>query len=221
MNVRAIPLLAMITSLVAAACTPHPPAARPSSRPATQPAVTPNEPDTLQARHVRLVVNPLTGDATYFGAADGRRNLLGPGGVTTALVGVAPPELTGKLTKPAAGELLFRGVDRNQIAWTKRYRVVDDRTIAVDHTAENRGDRAFDAILYSLADLPDATIRGDNRDQHIRGPRGAAHFHAEIQNPHFPGEQMNPSALRSDSKALEPGDRLTFRMTWRSEVTEP
>jgi hypothetical protein len=170
---------------------------------------------------VRLEVNPASGDVTYFGWYDGRRNLLGPAGITTAIVGTAPPELQGELKKPNPAELIFRGVDQNQIAWTKRYRLQGDDAVVVTHQIQNRSDHGFDAILYSLADLPDATITGDNRDQHVRTPTAAAHFHADIQNPHFPGEQMNPSALRSDSRRLEPGDSMTFTMTWRLSVARP
>jgi hypothetical protein len=224
MNLSPALLLAVVwLAVVDASCAGRRPETPPTSPtpppPATQAAPPARaDPAALQALHVRLEVSPVTGDVTYFGAYDGRRNLLGPAGITTALVGVAPPEMRGELTKPAAGELVFRGIDQNQVAWTKRYRVVDDQTVDVTHAVRNRGDRAFDAILYSLADLPDATIGGDNRDQHVRSPVAAAHFHADVENPHFPGEQMNPSALRSDSKHLEPGDSLTFHMTWRLEL---
>jgi hypothetical protein len=212
MNTR-VPLLAL--TLLATSCTPHPPA---TSQPTTQPAPSNSDPNALQSLHVRLEVNPDTGDVTYFGWYDGRRNLLGPAGVTTAIVGNAPPELRGQLKKPSPAQLVYTGIDQNQILWTKRYRLADDHTVAVSLTIQNRGDRAFDAILYALADLPDATITGDNRDQLIRSPVAAAHFHADVANPHFPGEQMNPSALRSDSKHLDPGDSMTFNMTWQLQV---
>lgn len=210
----------ILVTLAASACAPIRPAAstQPTSRPSSQPSAPAPEPNALQSLHVRLVLNPATGDVAYFGWYDGRRNLLGPGGITTAIVGNPPPELRGSLRRAGDRELLYQGVDENQIAWTKRYRLVDDHTVAVTHTIQNRGDRGFDAIVYSLADLPDATISGDNRDQRIRSPIATAHFHADIADPHFPGEQMNPSALRSDSKRLEPGDSLTFRMTWLLEA---
>jgi hypothetical protein len=217
-SVLILPLTMLL--LIMCACAPSRPAAstQPASRPSSQPAVPAPEPNAHQTLHVRLVLNPATGDVAYFGWYDGRRTLLGPGGITTAIVGNPPPELRGSLQRAGDGELLYHGIDENQIAWTKRYRLVDDHTVAVTHTIQNRGDRAFDAILYSLADLPDATISGDNRDQRIRSPIANAHFHADISDPHFPGEQMNPSALRSDSTRLEPGDSLTFRMTWLLEV---
>ena len=212
-------LTVMILALSAPSCAPREAAPPPAStRPATQAAPAPPAgPNALRSLHLRLELNPATGDVTYFGAPDGRRNLLGPAGITTALVGTAPPELKGDLAKPAPTELLFHGTDQNQIAWTKRYRLQGDRALAVTHTIQNRGDHAFDAIVYSLADLPGATISGDNRDLHIRTPTVTAHFRADIRDPHFPGEQMNPSALRSDSKHLEPGDTMEFDMTWQIE----
>ena len=216
----------LLTLITGASCAPARPAepsspTLPTSRPASQPSAVAPEPNALQSLHLRLVLNPTTGDVVYFGWYDGRRNLLGPGGITTAIVGNPPPELRGQLRRTGDRELLYQGVDENQIAWTKRYHLVDDHTVAVTHTIQNRGDRAFDAILYSLADLPDATISGDNRDQHVRSPIATAHFHADLTNPYFPGEQMNPSALRSDSKHLEPGESLTFNMTWQLEVARP
>ncbi|HEY7120001.1 MAG TPA: hypothetical protein VH475_25660 [Tepidisphaeraceae bacterium] len=209
------PALLFAFALTALSCTAPPPT-QPVSAPATQPADS-TEPDALQSLHLRLVVNPATGDVTYLGWYDGRRNLLGSGGIVTALVGMEPPELRGELKKLAPNELLFRGIDQNQILWTKRYRL-DDRTVFVTHTITNRGDRPFDAILYSLADLPDATIRGDNRDQLITSPLANARFHAEIANPNFPGEQMNPYALRSDTHRLNPGDSMDCHMTWELQV---
>jgi hypothetical protein len=176
------------------------------------PAAASNE---LRSLHVRLTVHPKTGDVTYFGWYDGRRNLLGQGGVTTAIVGIEPPELDGELTRVSDTELLFRGIDQSRIAWTKRYRLQGDDTVRVTHVVTSRRGEPFPCIVYSLADLPDATIAGDNRDQQIKTPTASAHFHATISDPHFPGEQMNPYALRSDSKTLDPGETMTFEMTWR------
>jgi hypothetical protein len=211
--------LSTLAAMALAGCSPAPPATSTTTERVAVPTTGPAspEPNALQSLHVRLVLNPATGDVTYLGWYDGRRNLLGSGGITTAIVGNSPPEIRGELKRAGERELLYQGVDENQIAWTKRYRLVDDHTVAVTHTIQNRGDRPFDAILYSLADLPDSTISGDNRDQRIRSPIASAHFHADIADPHFPGEQMNPSALRSDSRHLEPGDALTFNMTWRLE----
>jgi hypothetical protein len=171
----------------------------------------------MRSLHVLLTVNPMTGDVVYFGWYDGRRNLLGAGGITTALVGMEPPELSGELQR-VEREIVFRGVDQNRIAWEKRYRLVGDDTVEVTHRITSRRDEAFAAIVYSLADLPDATIAGDNRDQHITTPIARAHFHAEIANPNFPGEQMNPYALRSESRMVGPGEQMEFRMTWRIEA---
>jgi hypothetical protein len=170
-------------------------------------------PDVLQSLHVRLVVHPDDGDVEYLGWYDGRRNLLGPGGISAALVGIEPPELRGKLTRVSANELQFDGVDQNQIAWQKRYRLTDS-TVAVTYRVTNRRDQAFDAIVFSLADLPDSTIKGDNRDLYVESPQISAHFRARLDNPNFPGEQMNLSAMRSDSRRLEPGDSMEFQMTW-------
>jgi hypothetical protein len=170
------------------------------------------DPNTLQSLHVRLTIRS-DGSVEYLGWYDGRRNLLGPEGIVAGLVGIAPGDLRGRLTRVADNELLFEGVDDNQIAWAKRYRL-DDLTVRVTYRVTNQRDQAFDAIVYSLASLPDATMSGDNRDQHIQTPDIDAHFHAEIENPNFPGEQMNPSAMRSDSRHLEPGDSMEFKMTW-------
>jgi hypothetical protein len=173
--------------------------------------------NTLQSLHLRLTLNPQTGDVTYFGWYDGRRNLLGSNGITTAIVGAEPPELTGELQRVSDHELVFRGIDQNRIVWVKRYQLIGDDSVQVTHRITSRRDEPFPAIIYSLADLPDATITGDNRDQRIRTPAANARFHAEIENPHFPGEQMNPYALRSDSRTLEPGDSMEFKMTWQLE----
>jgi hypothetical protein len=62
--------------------------------------------------------------------------------------------------------------------------------------------------------MPDATFTGDNRDLHLQTPVARAHFHAVIDDPHFPGEQMSPYAMRSDSRRLPPGGSMEFRMTW-------
>src|SRR5688572_30481990 len=57
------------------------------------------EPNSLRSLHVRLTVNPATGDVTYFGWYDGRRNLVGENGITTAMVGFEPPEIIGELRR--------------------------------------------------------------------------------------------------------------------------
>jgi hypothetical protein len=185
------------------------------SPPVTQPAKSLPQADlkTLQSLHVRLTVNPDDGSVTYFGWYDGRRNLLGPGGIVAAMVGMEPPELKGELRRVGERELVYEGIDQNQIVWVKRYRL-DDHSAAVSYRITNRREAGFDAIVYSLADFPDATITGDNRDQYIQSPIARAHFHAEIEHPDFPGEQMNPYALRSESVHLEPGESMEFRMTW-------
>ena len=190
-------------------------AAPPRSPPATQPvkSVTKGEFNSLQSLHVRLTINPSDGSVSYFGWYDGQRNLLGPGGIVAAMVAMEPPELKGELRRVNDRELVYEGVDQNQIVWVKRYRL-DDLGATVTYRVTNRRDEGFDAIVYSLADFPDATITGDNRDQYIISPIARAHFHADIQHPNFPGEQMNPYALRSESAHLEPGESMEFRMTW-------
>jgi len=173
--------------------------------------------DTLQSLHVRLTVNPDDGVVTYFGWYDGQRNLLGPGGIVAALVGMEPPELQGELKRTGDNEILFEGVDQNGLAWRKRYRL-EDRVVRVTYQITSQRNEAFDAIIYSLADLPDGAITGDNTDLYVRTPVARAHFHAAIRNPNFPGEQMNPSALRSDAVRLEPGQSMQFQMTWEIEL---
>jgi hypothetical protein len=188
------------------------------------PATPPANPNSLQSLHVRLDVSPADGSVTYLGWYDGRRNILGSGGITAALVGMEPPEFRdAKLEKAAPNELRFRGMDHNQITWEKTYRLDHDpgRTVHVALRITSRRDEPFDAILYSLADLPDATFSGDNRDLHIQTPVARAHFHAVIDDPHFPGEQMSPYAMRSDSRRLQPGGWMEFRMTWELTPIRP
>ena len=203
----------LLTYLSLSSCATHPQETHRPDNPASPPA----NPNSLQSLHLRLDVSPADGSVTYLGWYDGRRNLLGPGGITAALVGMEPPEFReAKLDKPTPSELRFRGVDHNHIAWEKTYRLDPDpgRTVHVTLRITNRRDDPFDAILYSLADLPDATFAGDNRDLHIQTPIARAHFHAVIDDPHFPGEQMSPYAMRSDSKRLQPGGAMEFQMTW-------
>jgi hypothetical protein len=172
---------------------------------------------SLQSLHVRLTVNPADGHVAYFGWYDGRRNLLGESGITAALVGMEPPEFReAKLDKPTPLELRFTGLDHNRIQWEKTYRLESDsgHKVHVTYRITNRRDEAFEAIVYSLADLPDATFAGDNRDLHITTPLARAHFHAVLEDPNFPGEQMSPFAMRSDSRRLAPGASMTFQMTW-------
>jgi hypothetical protein len=180
-------------------------------------ALTDTDANSIRSLHVRLDVNPADGNVTYLGWYDGKRNLLGPGGITAALVGMEPPEFReGKLEKPNPHELRFNGLDHNHIFWEKTYRLDPESGTKVHVTfrVTNRRDEPFEAIVYSLADLPDATIAGDNRDLYIQAPIAQAHFHAEIENPHFPGEQMSPYAMRSDARRLEPGASMEFRLSW-------
>lgn len=173
----------------------------------------PTEPNVLHSLHVRVAVNPTDGVVTYLGWYDGKRNLLGPNGIVAAIVGMQPPDLNGELVRTSPNELRFAGIDQNRVGWIKTYRL-DENTVHATYKITNLRDQSFDAILYSLADLPDAVIRGDNRDMHVRTPTLRAHFRAVIDDPHFPGEQMNPYAMRSESRTLAPGDSMEFRMTW-------
>ncbi|HYE21921.1 MAG TPA: hypothetical protein VEA69_26005 [Tepidisphaeraceae bacterium] len=204
------PSVAMIVGL--AGCTggtkrPADPAAAPAG------AFAFAGPTSIVNLHLKLDVDDDTGTVKYFGWYDGQRNLLGPGGVTTGLIGVEPPDVRGQLTKVGPTELRFAGRDQNGIVWEKAWRI-DGSTVHVSVKITSRRDDAFDAIVYVLPDLPDAKVSGDNRDLRISTPVGEAHFHAVIENPNFPGEQFNPYAMRSESKRLEPGDSMEFRMTW-------
>jgi hypothetical protein len=172
-----------------------------------------SDPNSLSSLHVRLTVNPDDGTVTYLGWYDGRRNLLGAGGIVSALVGMEPPELHGQLKRISDHELRFEGIDQNLVLWSKRFEI-DENGVNVVYRITSRRDQAFDAIIFSLADLPDATIGGDNRDQYIQSPIASAHFHAQIANPNFPGEQMSPYAMRSESRRLEPGESMELRMRW-------
>jgi hypothetical protein len=183
------------------------------------PPARPADANSLQSLHIRLTVRPADGHVTYLGWYDGRRNLLGENGITAALVGMEPPDFReAKLDKPAPHELRFTGLDHNRIHWEKTYRLESDQ-VQVSYTIVNRRDDAFDAIVYSLADFPDATFTGDNRDLHITTPIARAHFHAHIEDPNFPGEQMSPYAMRSDSRRLAPGASMEFKMTWELRPT--
>jgi hypothetical protein len=210
-----LPILALLTTIPSCAPNNAPPPSPPPNA-ATRPITPTSASNSLQSLHVRLTIRPADGSVEYLGWYDGRRNLLGPSGITAAIVGIEPPQLNGKLSRPASNELLFDGVDQSRIRWQKRYRL-DDNQVTVTYRVTNARDQEFDAIVYSLADLPDATITGDNRDQHVRTPTINAHFHATIDNPNFPGEQMTPYAMRSDSRRLEPGDSMEFHMTWELE----
>jgi hypothetical protein len=205
-----MPWMAMVLISLSCAAPSTPPA--PKSKPKPDPTI-------LQSLHVRLTVNPADGSVVYFGWYDGRRNLLGAGGMVAALVGMEPPELRGEFKRISDKEIVFEGVDQNQIAWLKRFHL-EDQTVSVSYRITSRREEPFDAIIYSLADLPDATITGDNRDQYIRTPIARARFHAAIDNPNFPGEQMNPYALRSDSRRLEPGGSMEFKMTWELQLPQ-
>ena len=188
------------------------PASAPAPQATTQ-SSSRSDPNSLSSLHVRLTVNPDDGTVTYLGWYDGRRNLLGAGGIVSALVGMEPPELHGELKRVSDRELRFEGMDQNQIVWSKRFEI-DENGVNVVYRITSRRDQAFDAIIFSLADLPDATIGGDNRDQYIRSPIASAHFHAAIGNANFPGEQMSPYAMRSESRRLEPGESMELRMRW-------
>src|SRR4029453_14227053 len=118
-------------------------------------------PNSLQSLHLRLDINPTDGSVTYLGWYDGRRNLLGPGGPSAPPRGLQTPQIPNtKLEKPPPNELRFKGLDQNQIAWEKTYRLDPEPGNKVDVTCRitSHRDEAFDAILYSLADLPDATF---------------------------------------------------------------
>src|SRR5690349_17410320 len=82
-------LIMAIVSLSCAAPSSITPATAPKSKPKS-------DPYSLQSLHVRLTVNPADGSVVYFGWYDGQRNLLGPGGIVAALVGMEPPELRGE-----------------------------------------------------------------------------------------------------------------------------
>jgi hypothetical protein len=205
-----IPWVAIVLLSLSCAAPSVPPAPKPKPK---------TDPTSLQSLHVRLTVNPADGSVVYFGWYDGRRNLLGAGGIVAALVGMEPPELRGDFERISDKEMIFQGTDQNQIAWLKRFHL-EDRTVSVTYRITSGRQEPFDAIIYSLADLPDATISGDNRDQYIQTPIARARFHAVIDNPNFPGEQMNPYALRSDSRRLEPGASMEFKMTWELQLPQ-
>ncbi len=187
---------------------------QPSPERAALPADAPN---VLTSLHLRLEIAAETGTVTYFGGYDGRRNLLGPGGITSSLVGMEPAEMRGGIVRVSKTELRYAGIDQNGIVWEKSWKIDDTTAQVALRITSKRGD-GFDAIIYSLADLPDARISGDNRDLHISTPQAEADFHAFIVDPHFPGEQMSPYAMRSDSKRLEPGESMEFRMSWSLKV---
>lgn len=214
MKIRIPLFVALITLTLSCAPATPPPTTAPAAAGAT------TDPTSLQSLHVRLTIDPTDGVVTYLGWYDGRRNLLGQHGITAAIVGIEPPDLHGQLSRVSPNELVFEGTDQNQILWSKRFRL-EDRTVHVTYKVTNRRDQPFDAIVYSLADLPDAIITGDNRDQLIQTPIASARFHATIDDPHFPGEQMNPYALRSDSRRLQPGDSVAFQMTWELMPARP
>jgi hypothetical protein len=178
----------------------------------TNPQIAP-DPVSLQSLHVRLTVRESDGGVSYFGWYDGQRNLLGNGGIGQALVGMEPPELKGEVRKIGENEIVYEGVDQNQIVWLKRYRL-DESIVHVTIKITNKREQAFDAIIYSLSDLPDSTITGSPRDQIINSPIAGARFHADIDTDYFKGESMSPFILRSDEKRLGPGDSMEFHMTW-------
>ncbi len=172
---------------------------------------------SLQTLHVRLSIRPEDGGVRYFGWYDGKRNLLGPGGIAQALIGMEPPEFKGEAKKTSDSEIVFEGTDQNQIVWHKQYRL-EDNTVHATIKITSKRDQPFDAIIYSLSDLPDSTITGTPRDQNISSPIASAHFHADIDATVFKGESMNPYTLRSDQRRLEPGDSLEFHMTWQLDL---
>lgn len=199
----------ILTVLLSLSCTPadH---SQTTRTPGAKPIADAN---SLISLHLRLTLDPESGDVTYLGWYDGLRNLLGPGGIGAALIGMEPPELKGELKKLSDTEFQYTGIDQNQITWLKRYRL-EASTVHVTLKITSHRDQSFEAIIYSRSDLPDATITGTPRDQEISSPIATAHFHADIDAKYFPGESMSPYILRSDTKNLNSGDSLEFHMTW-------
>jgi hypothetical protein len=183
--------------------------------PTTQPT---REDFTLRAPAIKLTINPSTGVVTYFGSRFGNKNLLGAGGITSSLVGMEPAEITGEFERVSASEFRFTGVDQNQIAWVKTFMMERD-AVRVIYRVTNRRQDAFDAIVYSLADMPDARIKGDNRRLEFETDWARGTMHAQIDDPHFPGESMSPYVMRSDSRRLEPGASMEFVMRWELRMT--
>lgn len=166
----------------------------------------------LANRKVRLVIDEKTGDVTYFGAADGKNNLVSSGGITVHLAGQPFTAPDGYIEKRDEQAWQYLGDSAAGIRWRKIY-TLENRSVYVTVLAENRTGKSIDTALALRAAFDGGrvvTARADVHERRIGNVMAVfkAFNEAQPQRPDW-------ATLIGDSRTVLAGERISWTMEWR------
>ena len=168
----------------------------------------------LANRKLRLVINDKTGDVSYFGTPDGKRNLLTPPGITVQLARQPESKPDGYIEKRDDQTWQYLGDTLTGLRWRKIYCLNYD---AVDVTClvENRTRDPIDTAIAVRASFEGGELNAGSADT-AELTVGVVHISLRAFNE---GKPAKPdwAALIGDSKTLQPSERIGITMEWRAE----
>ncbi len=170
----------------------------------------------LRNRWVRAVVDDCSGDVTYWGAADGQRNLLMPPGILLRLDGSPDVVPDGYVEKRDDQTWQFLGKDSADIGWRKIY-CLEGESLFVSCLLQNlRGEPRTVRIVM----LPNfAAMRMTNRRSDLLEGRNAF-GQVRMQTFNLTQSGDDPAdRLVSDEHTLKPQERISFTTEWRLSKT--
>ncbi len=170
----------------------------------------------LKNRVLRLVIDENTGDAIYWGSADGKTNLLGPGGLAFSLDRSAATG-SGHIEIRDDETVMFVSDTGAPVRWRKIYCLRHD-SVAASTVIENSTDRLLDdrVVMHGrlagvsgvAAEVPDTVMASS--------PLGELKLQAYTQS-HELSADVPPGEVKlaADLRPLQPGERISFAMAWR------
>ncbi len=176
----------------------------------------------LKNRHIRLVIDGHSGDASYFGVAEGGGSALGPAGLAAVRFSQAGGA-DGYVEKRDEQTWQFYGRDAEGAIWRKIYCMEGD-CVFVTYLIENQSGAGLEdhVLLWVDLDRPTYSVRLPALLE-AQTPAGRLTMRGFVQQHDLSPTTASATrravdSMRGDTFTLKPGERASFTMEWKLQA---
>jgi len=168
----------------------------------------------LKNDSMRVVISEQTGNIVYWSLPNSDRNVLYLKGVGTQLIGQTEIQLVGYVEKRDDQTWQFFGTDSSGITWRKIY-CLEGPSLLMSVIVQNGQTKPISTAIQITGDFPNLRILQHTGDQ-FTGRSGYTQVNLQCFNEfHNQPTPTLPVLLQSDTRTLQPQERLAMTTEWK------